>query len=71
MNGTMYAAARDITPKVMYINTKMFKDAGVEIPSEDWTMDDFVEVAKQLTKVPVPMHSGAITGRTIPTRPLL
>ena len=28
MNGTMYAAARDITPKVMYINTKMFKDAG-------------------------------------------
>ena len=50
VNGTMYAAARDITPKVMYINTKMFKDAGVEIPSEDWTMDDFVEVAKQLTK---------------------
>ena len=50
VNGTMYAAARDITPKVMYINTKMFKDAGVEIPSEDWTMDDFVEVAKWLTK---------------------
>lgn len=50
VNGTMYAAARDITPKVMYINTKMFKDAGVEIPAEDWTMDDFVEVAKQLTK---------------------
>ena len=62
VNGTMYAAARDITPKVMYINTKMFKDAGVEIPSEDWTMDDFVEVAKQLTKG---------SGRTIPTRPLL
>ena len=50
VNGTMNAAARDITPKVMYINTKMFKDAGVEIPSEDWTMDDCVEVAKQLTK---------------------
>ncbi len=50
VNGTLYAAARDITPKVMYLNTKMFADAGVELPSDDWTMDDFVEVAKQLTK---------------------
>lgn len=50
VDGKMYAAGRDVTPKVMYINTKMFKDAGVEIPSDTWTMDDFVEVAKQLTK---------------------
>ena len=27
VNGTMYAAARDVTPKVMYLNTKMFEDA--------------------------------------------
>lgn len=50
VNGTMYAAARDVTPKVMYLNTKMFADAGIEIPADTWTMEEFVEVAKQLTK---------------------
>ena len=38
VNGTMYAAARDVTPKVMYLNTKMFEDAGIEIPADD--LDD-------------------------------
>lgn len=50
VNGTMYAAARDITPKVMYLNTKMFADAGVALPDDTWTMDEFTEIAKQLTK---------------------
>lgn len=50
VNGVLYAAARDITPKVMYLNTKMFEDAGIEIPSDDWTMEEFVDIAKQLTK---------------------
>ena len=49
VNGTMYAAARDVTPKVMYLNTKMFADAGIEIPSDDWTMEEFTEIAQQLT----------------------
>lgn len=50
VNGTLYAAGRDVTPKVMFLNTKMFKDAGIELPGEDWTMEEFVEIAKQLTK---------------------
>ena len=50
VNGTMYAAARDVTPKVMYLNTKMFADAGIEIPADDWTMEEFTELAQQLTK---------------------
>jgi multiple sugar transport system substrate-binding protein len=50
VNGTMYAAARDVTPKVIYLNTKMFADAGIAIPADTWTMNDFVEIAKQLTK---------------------
>lgn len=50
VDGTMYAAARDVTPKVMYLNTKMFADAGIAIPSDTWTLDEFTEVAKQLTK---------------------
>ena len=49
VNGTLYAAARDVTPKVMYLNTKMFADAGIEIPADTWTAEEFVEVAQQLT----------------------
>lgn len=50
VDGKMYAAGRDVTPKVMYLNTKMFKDAGIEVPSSDWTMEEFTEIVKQLTK---------------------
>jgi len=50
VDGTLYAAARDVTPKVMYLNTKMFSDAGITLPADTWTMDDFTETAKQLTK---------------------
>lgn len=50
VNGKLYAAGRDVTPKVMFLNTKMFKEAGIEIPSADWTMEEFCELAKQLTK---------------------
>ena len=50
VNGTMYAAARDVTPKVMYLNTKMFADASLELPADTWTIDEFTELAKQLTK---------------------
>ena len=63
VNGTMYAAARDVTPKVMYLNTKMFEDAGIEIPADTWTMDEFVEIAKQLTMAAARMPSGVITGQ--------
>ena len=33
----------------MYLNTKMFADAGIEIPADTWTVEEFVEVAQQLT----------------------
>lgn len=50
VEGTLYAAGRDVTPKVIYLNTKMFKDAGIAIPSDKWTIEEFTEIAKQLTK---------------------
>ncbi|MEG0692205.1 MAG: sugar ABC transporter substrate-binding protein [Oscillospiraceae bacterium] len=50
VEGKMYAAARDVTPKVMYLNTKMFEEAGLPIPADTWTIDEFTEAAKKLTK---------------------
>ena len=34
----------------IHYNTKLFKDAGLEPPKEDWTWDDFLTAAKTLTK---------------------
>jgi multiple sugar transport system substrate-binding protein len=49
-NGSVYAAPRDVTSKVMYLNKKMFDDAGVPYPDENWTWDDFRQISKKLTK---------------------
>ncbi|SDE49152.1 multiple sugar transport system substrate-binding protein [Paenibacillus sp. UNCCL117] len=49
-NGKPYAVARDITSKVMFLNKKVFDEAKVPYPGADWTMEDFRNTAKQLTK---------------------
>ena len=49
-NGKTYAAARDITSFVMFCNKKLFAEAKVEIPKDGWTWNDFLEIAKKLTK---------------------
>ncbi|GGD77304.1 ABC transporter substrate-binding protein [Paenibacillus nasutitermitis] len=48
--GQTYAVARDITSKVMYLNKKMFDDAGVAYPEADWTWDEFRSIASKLSK---------------------
>jgi multiple sugar transport system substrate-binding protein len=34
----------------IHYNTKLFREAGLEMPKEDWTWDDFLMAAKALTK---------------------
>ena len=34
---------------IIYYNTKIFKDAGIDPPKPDWTWDDFLGIAKKLT----------------------
>ena len=50
VDGSVYAAARDVSPMAMYLNTQLFEEAGIDIPSPDWTVEDFLEIAKKLTK---------------------
>jgi multiple sugar transport system substrate-binding protein len=38
-----------VVPMGMYLNTDVFAERGVELPSKEWTWEEFVEVAKQLT----------------------
>ena len=49
-DGKTYAVCRDVSTMCMYVNTTMLDQAGLEIPSEDWTLDDFHEIATKLTK---------------------
>lgn len=37
-------------PCYVFVNAKIFKDAGIKIPSPDWKYEDFIRIAKQLTK---------------------
>jgi multiple sugar transport system substrate-binding protein len=45
----IYAWPLWVPPVGMYLNLDIFEERGVEVPTGDWTYDEFVEVAKQLT----------------------
>ncbi|HJQ65025.1 MAG TPA: sugar ABC transporter substrate-binding protein [Gemmatimonadales bacterium] len=46
----VYALPKGYTPMVMVYNKDLFDRAGVPYPSDDWTWDDFLRVAKALTR---------------------
>jgi multiple sugar transport system substrate-binding protein len=45
-----YYLTREWNNMCIHYNTKMFEDAGLPFPKEDWTWTDFVAAAKALTK---------------------
>ena len=45
-----YWLPRDYNKVVMCYNTEMFEIAGIDKPSDDWTMDDFNEVCRRLNE---------------------
>lgn len=44
-----YGFSFDWNNIVMHINTKLLEEAKLEMPKEDWTLDDFLEYAKAMT----------------------
>ena len=48
-DGQAYAWPLWVVPMGMYLNKTVFEEAGVELPPQDWTWDQFVETAKALT----------------------
>ncbi len=48
--GKLYQLAQNFNAANMYFNTKLVHDAGMEVPGEDWTKDDFYALAKAITK---------------------
>jgi multiple sugar transport system substrate-binding protein len=49
VDGQAYAWPLWVPPVGMYLNLDIFKERNIELPSKDWTYDQFVEIAKQLT----------------------
>jgi ABC-type glycerol-3-phosphate transport system substrate-binding protein len=50
-DGRVLGIPRDTAPfACVYYNKRMFDEAGLEYPSDDWTTDEMLEIAKTLTK---------------------
>lgn len=49
IDGKLHGLPKDISDHVVYLNTDLFEAAGVELPANEWTWDEFREIAKQLT----------------------
>jgi multiple sugar transport system substrate-binding protein len=47
---SLYGIPKDWTPRAVYYNKKLFDEAGVDYPTNDWDWDDFTEIAQALTK---------------------
>jgi multiple sugar transport system substrate-binding protein len=48
-DGQLYGIPNIVAPDLVFLNLDMFEAAGVEPPSDDWTMDDLQSLALQLT----------------------
>ncbi|MEZ4679111.1 MAG: extracellular solute-binding protein [Caldilineaceae bacterium] len=48
--GSIYQLPFDFNAANIYYNTALLEAAGFERPAEDWTKDDFYEIAKAMTK---------------------
>ena len=49
-NDNLLAVPRDISNLVLFYNADMFEEAGLELPSADWTYEDFLSAAQTLTQ---------------------
>ncbi|OBZ19045.1 ABC transporter substrate-binding protein [Bacillus sp. FJAT-27264] len=50
INDKLYYLPKDFNPLALWYNKRIFDEAGVPYPSDDWTWDDMFATAKKLTK---------------------
>lgn len=49
VEGKQYLLPSNWNTMLIYYNTKMFEAAGIDRPSDDWTWDQFLQIAQKLT----------------------
>jgi len=50
IDGNTYGFVWDWNNVVMHFNTDLLKEAGLEVPDKDWTVEEFISYAQKLTK---------------------
>lgn len=49
VDGKLVAVAKDYSVSAFYANTALFQKAGIALPKEGWTYDDYLKMAQKLT----------------------
>ncbi len=49
VDGKPVAIAKDYSVSAFYANTGLLEKAGIEVPEEGWTYDEYLDIAQQLT----------------------
>ena len=47
--GKFWGTAQDFNGQLLFLNTDLFKAKGLDLPKDDWSYDDWRQLAKQLT----------------------
>ena len=48
--GVQYALPYEVNPTLMFVNKTLLEKEGISLPENDWTLDDFYNICKQITK---------------------
>lgn len=48
--GNQYALPYESNPKLMFVNKTLLEKEGIPMPKNDWTLDDFYDICKKVTK---------------------
>jgi len=49
-DSALFAFPKGFTPLLMYYNKRLFRDAGLSYPTENWTWEEYLGMAKALTR---------------------
>ncbi|MFQ6093402.1 MAG: ABC transporter substrate-binding protein [bacterium] len=49
-DSALYALPKDFTPMMMFYNKRLFDEAGLPYPKLGWTWEDYLDLARQLTR---------------------
>ncbi len=60
IDGNWYGMPKGFDTIAVWYNKELFDNAGVAYPTSDWTWDDFVETAKQLTDTENGIYGAAV-----------
>jgi len=61
-DGKQFGVPREATTSIVIINKELFQKSGVPLPSANWTWDDFLKAAQQMTRGDGSMKTWGVGG---------